>query len=144
MVNTFDGTLERAIFFARHLNGCECQIVITAVLLELGIPPKLIGFDYLERAIYMYYENPARILTKQIYPEVASTYEFHVSKYQVEKQIRFAIDSAWKIRNNSVWNCYFPYRSNCRPTNGDFIAGIARFVRLWEGCCKGNRESKGT
>lgn len=137
MVSMIEGTLLHAVFLAKHLNGCDAQCVITAALLELGIPPRLIGFDYLEKAILLYYEDPTRMFTKDIYPAVGGLYCPRVSAYQVEKQIRTTINEAWRARDNSVWNCYFPQGNTEKPSNGEFISMVARFVQLWQGCCKG-------
>lgn len=137
MVSTIEGTLIHAVFLAKHLNGCDPQCAITAALLELAIPPRLIGFDYLEKAILLYYEDPTQTLTKEIYPSVGKSYNPSASSYQVERQIRTAINEAWRDRDDSAWNCYFPQGITEKPTNGKFISMVARFVQLWQGCCEG-------
>lgn len=140
MASTIEDTLKHVVFLARHLKQCDLQCATTAVLLELGIPVKGAGFDYLEKAILIFYEDPTQILTKEIYPAVGNSYRPPASAYQVEKQIRTVINEAWKHRNVKVWGYYFPADSTGhirKPSNGEFISRIARFIQLLRGCCKG-------
>lgn len=140
MVSSIEDTLKHVVFLAKHLHGCDLQCVTTAVLLELGVPPRLAGFDYLERAILLYYEDPTQMLTKETYPDVGKFYDPPASSYQVERQIRVAINEAWKNRDARMWSYYFTADIGGdirKPSNGEFISRVARFVQLWQGCCKG-------
>lgn len=144
MISTIEYTLKHVVFLARHLKDCDLQYVITAALLELGVPTKTMGFDYLEKAILIFFEHPARTLTKDIYPTVGNSYTPPVTAYQVEKSIRGAINEAWKERNDRIWCCYFPPDESGRirrPSNGEFISMLARFLQLWQGSCKGVRQN---
>lgn len=139
MGNTIGGTLRHAHFLARHLNKCELQYAVVAVLLELGIPTKRIGFDYLKNAIMLLFEDPAKMMTKGIYPAVSDLYDPEIGEFQIEQAIRSAITEAWKDRDEDVWSYYFPLDKNGnvkKPTNSEFISRIARFMELWQGCCK--------
>ena len=56
------------------------------------------------------------------------------------------IHDAWENRDEAVWRCYFPSNQEGfveKPSNGEFISRVARFLELWQGCCKGvNYESE--
>lgn len=135
MDNSIDGTLKHIVFLARHLGNCDLQCATTAMLLDLGIPVKGSGFDYLERAIIIYFEDPTQMLTKDIYPDVGKSFSPKAGSYQVERAIRVAINEAWKNRDSRIWGYYFA--SDRKPSNGEFISRMARILRLWQGCSKG-------
>lgn len=142
MVSTIEDTLRHAVFFANHIDGCNVECAITAVLLELGIPVKGLGFDYLVKAISLFIENPGQSYTKEIYPTIGKLYIPPTGRFQVERQIRVAIDSAWRNRDDGMWEIYFPANgvgNVNKPTNGEFISRIARFIQLWQGCCVGGK-----
>lgn len=139
MAGTIEGTLKHALFLSRHINQCDPQYVAVVVLLELGVSPKRSGFDHLKNAIMLRFRYPTQILTKDIYPAVGGAYDPKVSVFQVEQTIRSAITKAWENRDDRVWGYYFPPDRNGRikkPSNAEFISIIARFIELWEGCCK--------
>lgn len=139
MLGTIEGTLKHALFLARYLNKSGLQYAVIAVLLELGIPTQDMGFDCLKNAIILTYDKPIQVLAKGLYPTVGQHYTPEVGEYQVEQAIRSAITKAWADRDESVWSYYFPPEANGKakkPTNAEFITRIARFLELWEGCCK--------
>ena len=57
-------TLQHALFFSRHLRKCNTKCVTVAILLEMGIATKRIGFEYLTQAIVRFYDDPAQAITK--------------------------------------------------------------------------------
>ena len=73
MTSTIEGTLKHALFMARHLNNCDIQCVVIAVLLELGVPTKGAGFDFLKKAILLTLDDPTQMVTKETYPEQKAT-----------------------------------------------------------------------
>ncbi len=141
MENTIDLTLKRVLFFARRLQGCDPVCVIILVLIELQLDTYRDGFCYLKYAIERFYREPGH-LQKDIYPAVAERYSIDISSGQMDAAIRTAIEEAWRRRDDGVWRCYFQPDRNGRirkPSNAEFIARIAVFVELWQGCCKGVR-----
>lgn len=139
MVSTLEGTLEHALFLARHLNKCSPQCAAVAMLLELGVPTKRIGFDYLKNAIVLFCEDPTQMITKGIYPAVGQLYTPEASPFQVEQAIRTAVNDAWENRDEVVWNYYFPadgHGNTKKPPNAEFISRMGRFLELWQGCCE--------
>ena len=132
-------TLQHALFFSRHLRKCNKKCVTIAILLEMGIPAKRIGFEYLTQAIVRFHDDPAQAITKELYPYVADVCGSSADAKQVESAIRAVIAEAWDNRNPKVWGCYFPHyvgRQMGRPSNMEFISEIARFLELWQGCCE--------
>ena len=139
MGRAIGNTLQHAMFFSRHLRRCNTKCVTVAILLELGIPTKRIGFDYLMHAILSFDDDPAQAITKELYPGIADICGPGVDTKQVEAAIRAVIAEAWDNRNPKVWGYYFPHyagRKMERPSNMEFISEIARFLELWRGCCE--------
>ena len=140
MGKAIGATLKHAMFLARHLSNCNPKCVAVAILLEMGIPSKRIGFEYLMHAILRFYEDPAQAITKELYPDIAALYGPGVDDKQVEAAIRAVIAEAWDNKNPKVWICYYPHytgRKMRKPSNMEFISEIARFLELWHGCCEG-------
>ena len=135
MSSAIERTLDHALFLARHLKHCDYSTVVILVLYELGIAPKNAGFEYLKKAIAMRYENPSRHLKDDIYSELDSAGDDE----RIEQSIRRSITDAWLDRDEEAWSIYFPKMrkgKSSKPSNGDFIACVAWFVELWQGCCK--------
>jgi len=102
---------------------------VTAMLLDLQIPTKYRGFTFLRIAILEAIRDPNQMLTKEIYPKVAKM--CGGTTEQVERSIRGAIKHAWLSRDEQIWRMYFhsgPHGTLERPTNGEFISGIASRV----------------
>lgn len=139
MACRIEGTLEHAKFYARHLNMCDPQYAALAVLMELEVATDCDGFDYLKRSIIVFMNRPAIGLKKGIYLEVGRQYSPEIDGDNVEASIRRAIQMAWRIRDEEIWAFYFPTDRNGRvkkPSNGEFISRVARFLELWQGCCE--------
>lgn len=137
MATVIGSTLQHAQLLSRHLSGCNIRCATVAILMELGISSKRIGYRYLLQAIIRYYEDPSQALTKEIYPAIADARGPGVDGRQVESAIRAVIMEAWDNRNPRVWNYYFKHYSGKkmgRPSNMEFISEIARFLDLCQGC----------
>ena len=105
----------------------------SALLLTLGIPPKLRGFAYLKEAVILYREDPLQSVTKVLYPEVAK--RCGCAPMHVERSIRSAIDAGWKRRDEQVWRLYFQADREGgirRPSNGEFISRLADSLQSQE------------
>ena len=106
---------------------------ITSVIHEIGVPAHIMGYRYLKYAISLAITDPDSItaITKIIYPEVAS--KNHTTPSRVERAIRHAIEVAWSRGNMDVLNHFFGYTVSAdsgRPTNSEFIALVADYIRL--------------
>lgn len=106
---------------------------VTSVMLEMGIPVHLNGFRYLRRSILMCMNDMELVssVTKLLYPEIAKRYK--TTDQKVERAIRNAIEVSWERGNEVTVKQLFGYSANdsgYRPTNSEYIAGIADSVML--------------
>jgi len=111
----------------------ELDLVIGRLFINLGISPKIKGFNYLRTAIVMLIKEPRLIeaVTKELYPKIGEKYATTASK--VERAIRHAIKVAWDRGNTAAFNKMLgveAYSSNERPTNSEFMALIADRLML--------------
>lgn len=99
---------------------------VTAILLQLGMPPHLDGFRFLLTAVPLYCHDTHQAITKELYASVAERHGKNAK--QVERSIRSAINTAWKNGNQKAWAAYFtpaPDGQIIRPSNGRFIGRLA-------------------
>ena len=117
---------------SRH-STYNLESVVTSIILEIGVPAHIKGYQYLRDSIMLAVEEPDVIngVTKVLYPSVAKRNGTTASR--VERAIRHAIEVAWDRGDVDVLNSYFGYTiHNLRgkPTNSEFIAMIADKIRL--------------
>ena len=106
---------------------------VTDIMLEMGIPVHLNGFRYLRKSILMCMEDMELVssVTKLLYPEVAK--RFKTTDQKVERAIRNAIEVSWERGNEDTIQELFGYSfmdGKQRPTNSEYIAGIADMLML--------------
>lgn len=106
---------------------------VTDIMLEMGIPVHLNGFRYLRKSILMCMEDMELVssVTKLLYPEVAK--RFKTTDQKVERAIRNAIEVSWERGNEETIRELFGYSfmdGKQRPTNSEYIAGIADMIML--------------
>lgn len=107
------------------------QTQVTNLLLSLGIPTRLKGYNQARESILRMAKNPDMAITKELYPAVATVCGGDWK--HVERTIRSAIAVAWRHRDERIWQMYFPpgpdgtYK---RPSNGTFITRLAECLRL--------------
>lgn len=111
------------------------EAVVTDIILEIGVPAHIKGYQYVRDSIILAVRQPEVIngVTKVLYPEVAKQNGTTASR--VERAIRHAIEVAWDRGDVDILNSYFGYTiHNLRgkPTNSEFIAMIADKIRLKE------------
>ena len=136
MESTIERTLCHIQLLARHLDPCNLRAGIVVVLMELGIPTKCAGFEFLKKAIELQYEDPTRTLSKDIYFEICSCYNQY-SEWLVERAIREAIKRAWLQGSRQAWDWYCSYDGHAaanKPTNSEFISRIAYVLEIWQEC----------
>jgi len=114
-------------------NTFNLESEVTSIILEIGVPAHIKGYQYLRDSIMLAVEEPEVIngVTKILYPSVAKKNGTTASR--VERAIRHAIEVAWDRGDVDVLNSYFGYTiHNLRgkPTNSEFIAMIADKIRL--------------
>lgn len=108
----------------------EDRRFVSGLLLSLGLVAKHKGYSYLLECILSLAANPDQAYTKVLYPTVGK--RFNRNGNHVERSIRSALDAAWKVRDDAVWQQYFPPSAK-RPTGADFISRLAELLRQsWE------------
>ncbi|MGN0676832.1 MAG: sporulation initiation factor Spo0A C-terminal domain-containing protein [Ruminococcus sp.] len=109
---------------------CNCETletVVTEIIHRIGIPTKIKGFSYLRSAVIASYNNSILLnnVTTMLYPKIAGIY--NTTGICVERNIRNAIDSAWKNGNPATLNEMLGYNFKSdkkRPTNSELISLI--------------------
>lgn len=136
MESTISETLRHVLLLARHLKKCDLRGVTVVALMELGVPTKSVGFEYLKRAILLQHNDPTRALAKDIYLEISVSCKLN-SEEQVDQAIREAIRIAWENGSQTAWHWYFSYDGlmpRRKPTNGEFISRLSCILELWQAC----------
>ena len=111
----------------------ELEQAISGFMLELGIPAHLRGYQYLRSAVGMCVEDMELVgsVTKLLYPDLAKLYK--TTDQKIERAIRNAIEVSWERGNSALFEQLFGYcNSNeySRPTNSEYIATVADYIRL--------------
>ena len=114
----------------------KVEQIISGLMLELGIPAHLKGYQYLRTAIIMCVEDMELIgsVTKLLYPDLAKRYM--TTDQKIERAIRNAIEVSWERGNGELFSELFGYGNSTdhvRPTNSEYIASVADYVRLEQG-----------
>lgn len=109
------------------------EIIISEILRQIGVPPKLKGYEYLRSAILMTLDNSKfkHSLVKSVYGIIADENDTKV--YCVERAMRNAIEVAWNRCDVETVESYFGYTvdaSKGRPTNSEFITTISDIVSV--------------
>lgn len=146
MESTIERTLCHIQLLARHLDQYNLRAGAVVVLLELGVPTKYIGFEFLKKAIELQCKDPTRTLAKDIYLEISLQYKQN-SEELVEQSIREAIKMAWRHGSRQAWDWYFSYDERTitdKPTNSEFISRIAYILEIWQECkiIRGDRNER--
>lgn len=114
-------------------NNLSVEIEVSTILHDLGIPSHVKGYRYIREGIMLLYteEEANRLITKEIYPEIATKYQTTATR--VERAIRHAIEISWirgdiKLMEKIFGNSVDFERS--RPTNSEFLTTIADRIKL--------------
>ena len=113
-------------------DAVSVEAAIKRILLELGVPNSLKGYNRLVCAIRIAVEEPyvLEAITKELYPAVAK--EFGDTASRVERAIRHAIESSFDRCDDSTLDRYFGSTISPRKgklTNSEFISRLADVVR---------------
>lgn len=99
-------------------------------LLSIQFMPHLEGYTLLCVGIPLFARNSKQKLSVELYPQIAKRCGCSDGR-AVEKTIRNAIETAWKVRDKTAWAKYFPAAiedsASC-PSNKVFIARLAEFL----------------
>lgn len=111
----------------------DLEMDITNILLEIGIPAHIKGYQYIREGIIMsfYDRNMLHYITKFLYPSIAKKYK--TTSSSVERTIRHAIEVAWRRGNIETLEEVFG-NTICagkgKPTNSEFMALLTDRLRL--------------
>lgn len=108
------------------------QWMISDTLLDVGINPGLLGWDYLKVGIEMVYNDREylRSITGKLYPNIAKEVDSTTSR--VERAIRHAIESAFNNMTEDTRKKYFGNvvsMNSGKVTNTTFIAVIVERIQ---------------
>lgn len=111
----------------------DSEMMLRDMLLELGTPDHLIGYEYLVKAILMAAEDRKWIdnITFGLYPQLA--FIFNSTPSRIERAIRNAIEKTWDRGDYDTLNRYFGNTvspDKGKPTNCEFIARLANILRM--------------
>lgn len=146
MESTIERTLSHILLLMQHLDRYNLRGAVIVILMELGVPTKCNGFEFLTKAIELKRQDPGRVLAKDIYMEIALHYK-QSSEEVVEQAIRDVIKMAWRRGSRRAWEWYFSYDGRAvsnKPTNGEFISRIAYILEIWQECSllRGDRHER--
>lgn len=121
---------------ARAINNVcsgNLEIDVTNLLLEIGIPAHIKGYQYIREGIMLsfYDKNMLHYITKCLYPTIAKNYK--TTSSSVERTIRHAIEVAFRRGNRQVLEEIFSNTicsKKTKPTNSEFIALLTDKLRL--------------
>lgn len=108
------------------------QWMISDTLLDVGINPGLLGWDYLKVGVEMVYNDREylRNMTGKLYPDIAKEVDSTTSR--VERAIRHAIESAFNNMTEDTRKRYFGNvvsMNSGKVTNTTFIAVIVERIQ---------------
>ncbi|MEI6603029.1 MAG: sporulation transcription factor Spo0A [Clostridia bacterium] len=111
----------------------DIEFLVTQILLDLGFPAHINGYNFLRDAIIISLEdfNFVSNITKNLYPKVALQYQTTPSR--VERSIRHAIEVAWTRGDAQKFDKILGYSlvdGRPKPTNSEFIAMVSDKLRL--------------
>lgn len=117
----------------------DIKITISKYLKELGVPASLLGYEYLQEAIELVIEDNSKIreLCKELYDTIAKRHDRAMGS--VERGIRRAKEISMLRGNCDLINRMFGYTIDVNkgvPTNKEYIATIADYIRMKEDCGK--------
>ena len=121
---------------ARAINNVcsgNLELDVTNLLLEIGIPAHIKGYQYIREGIMLSYydKNMLHYITKCLYPTIAKKYK--TTSSSVERTIRHAIEVAFRRGNRQVLEEIFSNTicsKKTKPTNSEFIALLTDKLRL--------------
>jgi two-component system response regulator (stage 0 sporulation protein A) len=128
IIQTIDYSLAKKMMIPHE----HIKEMVRSFLSSLGMSENHTGYTYLVEAILIAFENPGVLnnIHQQIYPQIAERYQKTVK--QVERVIRYAIESTWLKGNLQTIESLFYHMKfeKGKPTNNQFIATVSDRIRL--------------
>lgn len=129
-LNHFDVVISKRTVKNSQSENSETFIknTIAELLISLGIPTHLKGFNYLIYAIQLALAATTPPITKYVYPTIAK--RFKTSASSAERNIRSAIGYVYTNTSSNMVNTIFGNAiSKNHITNNAFICGIATYLQ---------------
>jgi two-component system response regulator (stage 0 sporulation protein A) len=107
--------------------------LVVSLLAQINMSPSINGYQYLREAVNLVSADISllRGITNKLYPMLAETFTSTPSR--VERSIRHAIESTVNKGNMEALYRFFGNTTDPqkgKPTNGEFIAMLAEYVRM--------------
>ena len=104
-------------------------------LKKAGIPPHILGYDYLGEAIEIVLSDRSKLhaVTKELYPSIAKKFDSRPSR--VERAIRHAVEVSFRhLTAEDIEEMFGNTFSDemARPTNSHFIAAMVELIETKE------------
>lgn len=111
----------------------DLEYEVQKMLLELGVPDRLLGHRYLVTAIMMVIQNPTAVngITTQLYPAVGEAHGCTAAR--AERAIRHAITVCVDRGDPDVHSRIFGNTVSPRtgaPVNSEFISRVANEIKM--------------
>lgn len=130
----------------RQSETLDCDDFIRHTLIDIGVSPRLEGYNYIFSGIKLYVKCPfnKRLrITQDIYPEIAK--EHSTTPQAVERSMRYAINTAWLTGDIDMQVKLFGYSIDSErgyPTNKECLTAIAEHAKMWLKAKKRREERK--
>ena len=127
----YDASAQMMTIDAQTIYVSDVQRMIVEALHAIGMPPQLLGYEYLRMAIMETLRENGKLhgITTQLYPHIAKQYNSTPAK--IERSIRHAIETTWNRTSLEAIQKMFGYNMSAqsnRPTNSEFIALMTDYV----------------
>ena len=114
----------------------DMERVVSAMLMQIGVPAHLSGYKFIRCALIVVLERPEIFssLTRVLYPEIAR--EFGTTASCVERAIRHAISLTWDRGGGENYRRLLGRQASTigdKPTNSEFLAQVSEGIRLRRG-----------
>lgn len=133
MEYSINDRMEYVLSVTRRIPAEDLSAAVLAVLLSLQFKCGLDSFDTLRNAIVIKTKNPGMQMT-DVYEALRECCLSMPDAKASEQAIRSCIRSAWKRKQESGWNYFFPEQvvmEKC-PSNKEFVAEVASTMELWQ------------
>lgn len=110
----------------RH-HRSRAQDALAEVLRQLSFVQTHYGYQCLLLIVELETRSAGRSVTKELYPETGKLADPAGTGKQVERDIRYAIQTAWDHRDPEAWAEYFP--GDKKPSNRAFIMKMAQVMK---------------
>ena len=114
----------------------DVERLVTAMLMQIGVPPHLSGYKFIRAALLMVTDRPELFsgLTRVLYPEIAR--QFGTTASCVERAIRHAISLTWDRGGSENYRRLLGRQASIlgdKPTNSEFLAQVGEGIRMRRG-----------